>query len=174
MTSAPVIRETEPTDAETLSRIGKSTFIETFGHLYKPDDLNAFLKKSHDASVYEKLTGDPRSQAWLVEQDGDAIGYASVGPCDLPVPDLPNNAGELQRLYMLEKAHGMGVGTKLLRLALDWLDAHFEHVFVSVYAENKGAQKLYKRHGFEKIHDYFFMVGEHPDPEWIMKRTSHS
>ncbi|WP_425407924.1 N-acetyltransferase family protein [Hyphococcus sp.] len=172
MSIHPVIREASPNDAETLSRIGKSTFIETFGHLYKRDDLNAFLEKSHDRSVYEKLIADPQSQAWLVEQGGETIGYASVGPCDLPAPDMPENSGELQRLYLLEKAQGGGTGAKLLQLALDWLDERFDHVYLSVYAENTGAQKLYQRCGFEKIADYFFMVGAHPDPEWIMKRRT--
>lgn len=167
----PAIRLAAPADAPVLSALGAKTFTETFGHLYRPEDLAAFLDKSHSAAVYEKLLADPFSALWLAEgDDGAALGYGVAGPCTLPVPDMPPRAGELARLYLLKGAQGSGLGTRLLDLALEWLDAQFEHVYLSVYSENFGAQRLYTRHGFVKVCDYFYMVGDHADPEWIMHR----
>lgn len=159
-------------DAQALAAIGAETFIATFGHLYGEKDLNAFLAKNHTPAVYAQLLRDPEYGLWLaLTPRGEAIGYAVAGPCGLPVPDRPASAGELLRLYLKKGVQGGGVGGRLLEPALDFLRDRFDHIYLSVYAENKIAQRLYQRFGFEKIHDYFYMVGEHADPEWIMELT---
>lgn len=165
------IRPARESDAAALAAIGAETFIETFGHLYTAKDIADFLEKNHSQAAYRDLLADGRHALWLAENDGEPAGYCVAGPCTLPVPDMPANSGELSRLYFLKRSQGAGLGTRMLALALDWLDAHFEHVYLSVYSENYGAQRLYARHGFVKVHDYFYMVGEHADPEWIMGRS---
>lgn len=157
-------------DAAALSRIGRSTFTDTFGHLYRREDLEMFLEDKHSPQAYARVLGDDRTAAWLVRDADEAIvGYAVAAPCDLPVPNMKPNAGELARLYLSKEAQGGGVGGRLLREALQWLTSNFDAVYLSVYAENPGAQRLYARHGFIKIHDYHYMVGNHADPEWIME-----
>jgi len=159
-------------EAAILSDLGRRTFTQTFGHLYGPEDLALFLEKSHCVAAYEALIADASRIAWIArDQSAMPVGFVTATPCDLPVPDRPASAGELQRLYILQGRQGRGLGVRLMTLALDWLDARFEHIYVSVYAENHGAQRLYARHGFEKVHEYFYMVGNQADPEYIMKRT---
>ena len=158
--------------ADALATIGAETFSDAFGHLYKPADLNAFLNEHHSAVVYEKLLRDPHYGVWAVKDDvGRLMAYMVAGPCNLPAPELPANSGELIRLYTRKEHQGKGLGMKMLDIALAWLDAHFARTYLSVYAGNHGAQKLYKRYGFEIVHEYSFMVGNHADPEFIMKRV---
>ncbi|MEM9015038.1 MAG: GNAT family N-acetyltransferase, partial [Pseudomonadota bacterium] len=140
---------------------------------YRPEDFRAFVDKHHSPSAYARLIADREHAVWLAtDRDGAGVGYACAGPCNLPVPDDPENAGELLRLYLLRETQGHGVGARLLKTALAWLDARFSDIYLSVYAENHGAQRLYARFGFEKVHDYFFMVGSHADPEFILKRRA--
>lgn len=170
MTRTIAIRQATKNDAAILAHLGAATFVETFGHLYKEQDLQAFLDESHSLAAYERGLADGARRVWIAETEGgEAIGFAVAGPCKLPVEDLPENAGELARLYILEGYQGGGLGSRMLEEALDFLASHFDHIYLSVYAENYGAQKLYARFGFEKIQKYFFMVGDHADPEWIMK-----
>lgn len=164
------IRPALAKDAQTLAALGAETFIATFGHLYDEKDLNAFLAKNHSASVYAALLRDPDYGVWLAETPGGvAVGYAVAGPCSLPVPNLPANSGELARLYLKTGVQGAGLGARLLAVALAFLQNRFERVYLSVYSENAAAQRLYQRFGFVKIRDYFYMVGDHADPEWIME-----
>ncbi len=166
----PTIRAARLNDAPTLARLGAETFVATFGHLYPPADLEAFLTKHHALPAYEDLLGDPDWGVLIAEaENGVALGYAVAGPCSLPVPDMPENSGELGRIYLIKDAQRTGLGARLLETALEFLRSRYQHVYLSVYAENIVAQKLYRRYGFEKIHDYFFQVGEHLDPEWIME-----
>lgn len=157
-------------DAEALSALGAATFTATFGHFYSAQNLEKFLQKGHTVDVYRRLAADPESGVWIAEDGaGRPSGYAVAGPCTLPVPDMPPHSGELARLYLLKEAQGTGLGARLLETALDFLRDRFEHVYLSVYRDNTVAQRLYQRYGFVKIHDYFYMVGDHADPEWIME-----
>jgi len=163
-------------DADALSRIGYATFTATFGHLYSAENLNAFLEKYHSKAFYAGLLEDPEMAVWIAESPTSegasaVVGYCTAGPCGLPAPDMPENSGELCRIYVDASARGSGLGTAMLTAALDWLEKRFDHLYVGVFSENFGAQKLYARHGFEKIAEYDFMVGDHADREWIMKRV---
>ncbi len=156
-----------------LSALGAETFTATFGHLYSAENLEKFLRKGHSVEGYRKLARDVESGIWVAEDDREnPVGYAVAGPCTLPVPDLPPKSGELARLYLLGDAKGAGLGARLLEIALDFLHDRFAHIYLSVYRDNTVAQRLYQRYGFVKIHDYFYMVGDHADPEWIMELKS--
>ena len=164
------VRRARKDEAETLAFLGAETFRSTFGHIYDAENLARFLTERHSTGAYEKLLASPNHALWFAETDmGEPVGYALAGPCGLPVPDRPDSAGEVQRIYLLANARGLGLGKALLDAAVEWLRARYEHVYLSVYAQNPRAQKFYADAGFVKIHDYHFMVGEHADPEWIME-----
>ena len=76
-------RNATPADAPLMSRLGPETFSETFGHLYTPENLAAFLK-NHSVENWTAELTDPRFTVRLVEQDGEAVGFAKVGPPGLP------------------------------------------------------------------------------------------
>ncbi len=165
-----IVQCEDPALAPDLARVGRETFSEKFGPLYKPEDLQLFLDGSHTPDIYRTLIADPACALWLVTENENPLGYCVVGPSTLPVPDDPPSAGELVRLYLTKTAQGRGLGRQLMKLALAWMTPRFDRIFLSVYAFNEGAQRFYQRFGFEKIHDYHYMVGNHADPEWIMER----
>jgi hypothetical protein len=57
----PAIRRALPADAAALAAIGRATFTETFGHLYPPQDLAAFLKADHTEARTASDLADPGS-----------------------------------------------------------------------------------------------------------------
>jgi GNAT superfamily N-acetyltransferase len=164
--SDAVIRRATPQDAEALSQIAKDTFVETFGHLYPADELTAFLDEVYSLDVMRRDLADPAKAVWLVEAGGEAVGHALAGPCDLPHEEVTPDCGELKRLYLLKAHQHGGVGSRLLREALDWLGKR--RLWVGVWSENYGAQRLYGRYGFEKVGEYDFPVGRVRDREFIM------
>lgn len=173
MSPQPAIRRARPEDASALAVLGAATFSETFAHLYRREDLAAFLRDYHSVDYYARFLNDPDTIAWVAETGEDALaGYCTAAPCTLPAPDMPPRSGELCRLYVSESMQGAGLGKVFLLSALEWLKARFDHLYVGVYSENIRAQSLYQRYGFEKVAEYHFMVGSHPDLEWIMKHRT--
>lgn len=174
---APSIRRANGADAAALARIGAATFTLTFGHLYPPEDLAAFLEESHSRASYAKLLADPRYGLWLLEEgegpDACAVGYAVAGPCGLPHPEVAAEDGELKRLYLLPRMQNGGWGAKLFADAIAWLEAEGRRrIWISVWSENFGAQRFYARHGFAKVAEYEFPVGRQRDIEFMYRRDA--
>ena len=169
---SPTIRRATRTDAAALAELGATTFVEAFGHLYKKRDLDAFLARAHSVAAYERLLDDPAIGIWLATiGDAPPIGYIVAGSCKLPVENLEPNAGEIRQLYVRADTQTRGLGTMLLNTALDWLTSQKRvPVYVGVWSENLGAQRLYGRLGFEKVGEYKFAVGDQLDHEFILKR----
>lgn len=165
------IRRATSADVQALAELGATTFIETFGHLYRSEDLQAFLQDSHSPAAYSAALGDANYALWIAERDGKAIGYAQAGRCGLPHPDVAEGDGELKRLYLLKSAQNGGVGNALLDQALAWLERDGPRtLWISVWSENYGAQRFYERHGFGFVGEYEFPVGEQRDREFMYRR----
>lgn len=170
-----VVRRATVDDAGTLADLGATTFIESFGHLYAPQDLQAFLEDSHSIGAYARALANPDHALWIAERDGLAIGYAQAGPCGLPHADVQGGDGELKRLYLLRSAQNSGVGAALLAQALEWLERDGPRtLWISVWSENYGAQRFYARQGFEYAGEYAFIVGQQRDREFMYRRVPRS
>jgi ribosomal protein S18 acetylase RimI-like enzyme len=170
MTDA-IIRRANIDDAETLSDLSAATFSAAFAHLYPPSDLAAFLEDSYALDRSRAQLADPLIATWLMEADGEAIGYAMAGPCGLPHPEVTPACGELKRIYLLPAWQGGGRGSRLLATALSWLEARpAGSLWIGVWSQNFGAQRLYERLGFEKVGEYQFKVGASRDHEFILRR----
>jgi len=171
--SQPLIRRAVPADAEALAAIGAATFSETFAHLYPPQDLQDFLGSAYGVERARRDLADPACAAWLVEADGRAVGHALAGPCHLPHPEVTAACGELHRLYLLRAHQGGGAGSRLLAQALAWLEKDGPRtLWLGVWSQNYGAQRLYARHGFARVGAYEFAVGATRDHEFIFRRQA--
>lgn len=171
----PLIRRAGAGDAAALAAIGAATFRETFGHLYPSADLEPFLAQTYSLQRAADELADPAKASWLVEADGQAVGFAHAGPCALPHPEVTPDCGELKRLYLFKAWQNGGLGARLFAEALDWLQSRGPRaVWIGVWSENHGAQRFYARHGFEKVGEYGFEVGHTVDREYILKRSRES
>lgn len=163
-------RDAAPADAGLLADLHRRAFIETFGHLYRPQDLDCFLQRLSAEGFHGELT-DGQHQVRLAEADGEAVAFAKLGPVTLPVePSVPTL--ELRQLYVLGPWHGLGISHALM----DWLlekarSQGAEMLCLSVWSRNHRARHFYARYGFEYVGPYAFMVGEQADEDEIMRLT---
>lgn len=168
-----MIRRAGFADAAALAEVGAQTFAETFGHLYPPEDLAAFLAEAHSVQRHARDAADPAKAVWIAEAGGRAVGYAIAGPNALPHPEATPGCGELKCLYMRRGWQGSGAGSRLFAEAMAWLQAAGPRdLWIGVWSENFGAQRFYARHGFEKVGEYGFVVGGTVDREFILRRRS--
>ena len=161
-------RTAGPSDAPHLANLGRDTFVDTFGHLYQPDDLAIFLA-SHRPEAWAKELADPAFAVRVAEDGGAMIGYAKLGPPHLPF-EPRGEAAELRQLYVTEGYKGAGVA----RTLIDWIieqarDRRADHLYLSVFTENLRARRFYEKLGFEAEGSYAFMVGNHADEDIVMR-----
>ena len=173
--SEPLIRRAGPADAQTVADLGAETFCETFAHLYPTADLQTYLQEAYNLARVEGDLADPAKATWLVEADGQAVGYALAGPCGLPHAEVTPACGELKRIYFRRQVQGGGLGARLFAEVMAWLQKDGPRdVWIGVWSENYGAQRFYARQGFAKAGEYHFPVGKTVDLEFILRRPAES
>lgn len=132
---------------------------ETYFHLYderargEPIGIHLFSERpsiSNEAEWFlshfrKALEGD--AVVVVAERNGRVVGSCTIGHIGPAAPSEQSHVGELG--ILVDHAHrGAGVGTALLRQALLEARAKFEVVYLSVFSNNDGAQRLYRRFGF--------------------------
>lgn len=164
------LRSAQPGDAEALAELGARTFTENFGHLYTPENLQAFLDGVYAPRLQQDEIAHPDNHIMLAFVEGKMKGFAKSGPCKLPIENPPQPAYELHRLYVDGDAQGLGIGKGLIDDAMAFFKRRrAASIYVGVWQENHRAQAIYQKYGFETIGHYFFEVGDHQDDELIMQ-----
>lgn len=164
-----IYRAATPADVPALARLGRESFIHTFGHMYTPADLAAFLEQVHSDAAVAGDMADPMRLYRLAEEDGALAGYCKLGlATGWPEYARGAKAIELKQLYTAPNMSGRGIGAGLMDWALTEARARgADEIQLSVWSGNHGAQRFYARYGFEKIADITFAVGEQIDEEFL-------
>lgn len=157
-------------DAAELRELFAESFVETFGHLYRPADLEEFLEANSGAKWHRNLT-DPQVAIRIAEGDGELLGFVELAPKQLPY-ETAAPAIELRRLYLRSSAHGRGIADELMKWALaEAARRGAQELVLSVYVDNHRARRFYERYGFEAVGKYDFMVGSHADEDLILRHV---
>ena len=157
-------------DSAMIAGLFARSFVETFGHLYRQEDLDAFLSGVTD-EAFAKEIGNADFALRVAEADGAPIGFAKLGPPSLPV-DTPAGTLELWQIYVLGPWQGQGVAQQLY----DWAETEARsrggtHLQLTVYVDNHRARRFYDRRAFIAVGRYDFMVGSHADEDIIMRKA---
>jgi diamine N-acetyltransferase len=162
-------------DVPRLQALMREVFTETFGHLYPPADLAHYLDTAYATDQLRSEVVDHWNY-WQLALDnaGEPMAYLECVPAHLPHPEVrPEEHGEIERIYVLKRHQGKGLGRKLMTLALEHLDQRYGKApqWLGVWSENLRAQALYRSYGFEKVGEYTFPVGDTHDHEFIFCRV---
>jgi len=166
-----ILRPATPDDAAALSRLATDSFVAAFGHLYRPEDLQAFLDEYRSVERYRADLASPVKRVQLAEVDGALAAYCLIvlgHPFEERPEPRPLRPVFVSQLYCAPEMAGRGLGAALMDWAIaearDWgADA----LQLSVFSENFGAQRFYQRYGFRHVADIDFWVGGHRDDEFL-------
>jgi ribosomal protein S18 acetylase RimI-like enzyme len=161
-------RDAEPADAAAMAALGRRTFIETFGHLYTPEDRDAFLV-NHSADVWAAQLASPDYAIRIAEAGDGPVGYAKLGPMELPFA-TERRAIELHQLYIVGEWQGHRIGRELMAWTLaEARRRRAEEIYLSVWTQNHRARAFYRGYGFDFVAPYAFMVGNQADEDEIFR-----
>lgn len=161
-------RDVTADDAAALADLHRRSFVETFAHLYRPEDLESFLAQLSEEGFRTELL-DGAHQVRFAEAGGEPVAFVKLGPITLPVrPSRP--ALEFRQLYVLKPWQGAGVAQTLSEWAIGQARRRgAEELYLSVFTENHRAKAFYRRYGFTYVGPYRFMVGDQADEDEIWK-----
>jgi ribosomal protein S18 acetylase RimI-like enzyme len=175
MNETPVIRNMGDSDIEPLSRLAIHTYVSTFGHTFTEADLAHHLQTHLAPNCFARILDE--DVVLLAKAAGQLVGYVQFGAANSEAWPVSLNAGDqaLRRLYVHPEFQNRGIGALLLEAALSHPRLkEAANIYLDVWIHNEGAQRLYKRYGFEVIGARAFEVasGAPTDPDLVMVRRS--
>jgi len=146
------LRPAQASDLGPLAELARDSYAAAFSHTFEVEaDLASHLETHlSDAAVALWLEED---RVTLAEQDGRIVGFAHFGPTPKgSYGGFPQEGDPaLHRLYVARDLLNGGVGGTLLRAALADMAPMGAKVYLDVWEQNHGAQRLYARHGFVPV-----------------------
>ncbi len=142
-------------------------------HCHRNPDLAAHLRENLSEACFEKFLDE--DVFLLAAIENRVVGYVQFGAVNMPVETASGADRELRRLYVHSDFQGRGVGTSLMKAALDHPQLTGAHnIYLDVWERNDGAQRFYRRYGFEAIgaRDFAVASGAATDRDVIMVRRS--
>src|SRR5689334_20349713 len=143
------VRKASLDDADRLALIGSATFLETFAGILDGSAIVAHCQREHSVDAYRRFLASGY-QAWLaIVTPADApVGFALLGPADLPGAATDGSDLELKRIYVLSRFHGGGPGRTLMERAVEEAGRQkARRVLLGVYKHNDRAIRFYRKNG---------------------------
>ena len=143
------IRKAERGDLPSLGRLG-AMLIRTH---YEFDKQRFLAPIEGVESGYASFLGRAMESlddcVFVADEDGETIGYVFAALEPLSWKELRGPAGFIHDLAVAEPSRRRGVGTKLMKVAVDWLrERRAPRVILWTAAPNEAAHALFRRLGF--------------------------
>jgi diamine N-acetyltransferase len=110
----------KPEDAPIVALLGRVTFAETFGYLFRSyaQELSTYLDMAFDVEKIQTSLGKAENAFWLAVRDRLPVGYAKLKHPSAPSGRAEERAAQLQKIYVLNEFVGEGIGKALMQKAL--------------------------------------------------------
>lgn len=166
------IRRAGISDLKMICALGITTFYEAYFEQDDARDLANYVLESFSLKQIESELEDENSAFFVAEADGVTVGYAKLRE-NSEVECLKDvEAIELQRIYILEKAKGRGVGEALMKRCFEEARAkNYTKIWLGVWERNFAAQRFYEKFGFAKIGEHQFPYGASVGTNFVLVRN---
>jgi len=88
----------------------------------------------------------PHAGYWVVESEGQIVGGIGIAPFN-----MEEKICELQKLYLIPDAQGLGISKKLMETALAFAYEHYDSCYLETMHKLKTACVLYEKYGFHLL-----------------------
>lgn len=155
-----VIREIKSEDDPKIAKAIRSVLIE----LGVPKVGTAYEDKALDCMT--ETYNQSRKAYFVLQHNDEILGGAGISPLD----NYEGNVCELQKMYFLPKARGLGLGSKMMSKCLEFAkNAGFDQCYLETMPYMDDARKLYKKVGFDFIDKPMGDTGHYSCSVWMLK-----
>jgi putative acetyltransferase len=155
-----IIREIELKDNAMLAAVIRNVILE----MGAPKVGTAYEDKATDQmfETYQK----EKSVYYVVEHQNKVIGGAGVAQLD----NFEGKTCELQKMYFLPVARGVGLGAELIAVCLEKAkELGYENCYLETLPYMQAAVKLYKKQGFINLDKPMGNTNHYSCNVWMLK-----
>ncbi len=157
-------------DAAILSNLAKAIYQENYLHLWLPGGADWYMNQyAYPVHQIEKELADPNNAYYLLQDDQEPVGYLKLLLCSNLSGYDPADALEIERIYLLDKIKGSGLGKRMMQLAFDTaLALNKKVIFLKAMDSSLEAIAFYQHQGYS-ICDTFSL----PMPTFALMKESY-
>jgi N-acetylglutamate synthase-like GNAT family acetyltransferase len=146
-------RFADPDDLNTIGFLAQQIWPVTYGDIVPSAQLDYMLQLFYNPSALRKQMMEDKHQFLIVEEDADAIGFASWSALEEP------GVFKLHKLYVQTAKHGKGRGKAMLQFIFNNIRAQGATTLrLNVNRYNK-ARQFYEKMGFTVVREEDVPVG---------------
>ncbi|WP_299437026.1 GNAT family N-acetyltransferase [uncultured Aquimarina sp.] len=159
-------------DVSNISFLGKKTFDQAFGHLFRDrNDLITYLEKTFSIEKLKNSITKSHNVYWIAFYGEIAVGYAKIQLGTQSEFIDSKQVCKLQKLYILKEYLSNGIGAQLNQLIFDKAIRNTsEYIWLSVLKSNERAVAFYKRDDYKIVGDHPFSIGKEDFEFWVMSK----
>ncbi|TDS18716.1 ribosomal protein S18 acetylase RimI-like enzyme [Maribacter caenipelagi] len=157
-------------ELEQLRSISEQTFVTAFAKDNDPEDFKIYIKKAFALETIKAELLNPNSDFYCVYSKNEIVGYFKLNVKDAQSELKQDDSIELERIYVLHKHQGLGLGEQFLHhIKTIAQERNKKTLWLGVWQENKRAIKFYERHGFQKFDTHPYYIGSDEQTDWLMR-----
>lgn len=155
-----LIREIKPEDNSKIAIAIRTVLIEfgvpKVGTAYADTILDTLFEAYNiENAIY-----------YVIEKNGEIVGGAGIKQLD----NYIGNVCELQKMYFLPEARGIGLGSKMMQTCLQKAkEFGFEQCYLETLPYMQDARKLYRKAGFNDLDAPMGDTGHYSCNLWMLK-----
>lgn len=143
------VRPATAADAAQIAGVHVESWRSTYPGIVPQSILDGLSVERRTAFWSGLLLAPGETRTWVGELDDRIVGFVGTGPpADLA---LRPDTAELQAIYLLPAARGIGLGRLLIRTATsDFVERGFASAILWVLTANEGARRFYEAAGWRR------------------------
>jgi|TARA_B100000902_G_C26993179_1_gene756103 putative acetyltransferase len=155
-----IIRKINKSDNASLFEILTTVMIE-----FKVPQEGTALSDPELKKMFEAYQ-TKRSVYFIIEKNNKIFGGAGISQ----LKNSKENICELQKMYFLNEARGIGMGEKMIKMCIaEAINFGFKKCYIETMHNMKSAQKLYLSQGFNYLDYPLGNTGHSSCPVWMLK-----
>lgn len=164
------IRKATISDLETIQKISKQTFIETFAEVNTPENMDHYILKNFNDQQLILEINNPESEFYLAILDTKTIAYLKInfGNAQTEIHNLQSM--EIHRIYVLKEFQRKKIGQLLLNEAINiGQKSSVDAIWLGVWEKNHKAIQFYNNNDFVEFDQHSFTLGNEVQTDLLME-----
>lgn len=164
-------KQCNKSNLKELSQISRETFVTAFASQNNPEDFEYYIKNAFSLETLETELKNTDSHFYFVYLKKELIGYFKLNEFDAQNELQEMEGMELERIYVISKYQGKGLGAQILHKILEIvIKKQKQYIWLGVWEYNLDAIRFYEKHDFNKFDTHPYYIGKDKQTDWLMRK----
>jgi ribosomal protein S18 acetylase RimI-like enzyme len=169
------IRPVSMQDADLLRELSITTFTDTYSAYNTAENMQLYVTEYFNRETLLHEITSNENFFFIATINDQPAGYMKLRTLVQPAELNNKNTIELERIYVVKKFQGTGLGHSLIQYAIEYSRSQrYDILWLGVWKQNEKAIKFYTKCEFEIFGEHPFILGTDEQVDWLMKKELKS